>query len=43
MKVKQVPALRRKRRLCRVSGAEPQLVGLTPQTQEQRRADTMKP
>ena len=42
MKVKQVPALRRKRGLRRVSGAEPQVVGLTPQTTEQRRTDTMK-
>ena len=42
MKVKQVPALRRKRGLRRVSGAEPQVVGLTPQTTAQRRADTMR-
>ena len=42
MKVKLVPALRSKRGLRRVSGAEPQVVGLTPQTTEQRKADTIK-
>ena len=35
-------ALRRKRGLRRVSGAEPQVVGLAPQTTNERRANTMK-
>jgi len=42
MKAKAVSALRRKRGLRRVSGAEPQVVGLTPQTTQKRRANTMK-
>ena len=42
MKAKAVPALRSKRGLRRVSGAEPQVVGLTPQTTKKRKADTMK-
>ncbi len=44
MKAKRVPALRSKRGLRRVSGAEPQVVGLTPQTtvKRKRKADTMK-
>ena len=35
-------ALRSKRGLRRVNGAEPQVVGLTPQTTNERRANTMK-
>jgi len=42
MKAKEVPALRSKRGLHRVSGAEPQLVGLAPQTMKEKKADTMK-
>src|SRR5664279_3632220 len=42
MKVKQVSALRSKRGLHRVNGAEPQVVGLTPQTTNIRKTDTMK-
>ena len=42
MKVKKVSALRNKRGLHRRSGAEPQVVGLTPQTTEERKTDTMK-
>ena len=42
MKAKAVPALRSKRGLRRGSGAEPQVVGLTPQTTVQRKASTMK-
>jgi len=42
MKVKQVSALRSKRGLHRVNGAEPQVVGLTPQTPDIRKTDTMK-
>src|ERR1017187_2135260 len=42
MKVKQVSALRSKRGLHRVNGAEPQVVGLTPQTTMKRKANTMK-
>ena len=42
MKVKQVSALRSKRGLPRVNGAEPQVVGLTPQTTDIRKTDTMK-
>ena len=36
-------ALRSKRGLHRVNGAEPQVVGLAPQTTDERKADTMKP
>src|ERR1039457_6504725 len=42
MKVKQVSALRSKRGLHRVNGAEPPVVGLTPQTTMKRKANTMK-
>ena len=42
MRVKAVSALRSKRGLRRVNGAEPQVVGLTPQTTNDRRTDTMK-
>jgi hypothetical protein len=42
MKAKEVPALRSKRGLHRASGAEPQLVGLAPQTMKEKKADTMK-
>ena len=42
MKVKAVSALRSKRGLHRVNGAEPQVVGLTPQTTDIRKTDTMK-
>ena len=42
MKVKQVSALRSKRGLHRVNGAEPQVVGLTPQTTDNRKTNTMK-
>jgi len=42
MKVKQVSALRSKRGLHRVNGAEPQVVGLTPQTPDIRKTETMK-
>jgi hypothetical protein len=42
MKVKKVSALRVKRGLHRVNGAEPQVVGLTPQTTDHRKTDTMK-
>jgi hypothetical protein len=42
MKASKVSALRSKRGLHRVSGAEPQVVGLTPQTTNERRANTMK-
>ena len=42
MKAKAVSALRSKRGLRRVSGAEPQVVGLAPQTTTERRANTMK-
>ena len=43
MKAKQVPALRCKRGLRPARrGAEPQVVGLTPQTTMKRTADTMK-
>jgi hypothetical protein len=42
MEVKAVSALRVKRGLRRVSGAEPQVVGLMPQTTEERKTDTMK-
>ena len=43
MKAKLVPALRSKRGLRRSNGAEPQVVGLAPQTSnEERKADTMK-
>src|SRR5271167_3515149 len=42
MKVKAVSALRSKRGLHRVNGAEPQVVGLTPQTTDERKTDTMK-
>jgi hypothetical protein len=42
MKVKAVSALRGKRGLHRVNGAEPQVVGLTPQPTNERKTDTMK-
>src|ERR1019366_6871998 len=42
MKANRVSALRRKRGLHRVNGAEPQVVGLTPQTTDNRKANTMK-
>jgi len=42
MKVKKVSALRVKHGLHRVNGAEPQVVGLTPQTTDERKTDTMK-
>ncbi len=42
MKAKMVPALRDKRGLRRASAAEPQVVGLTPQTTKKRKTDTMK-
>ena len=42
MKVKAVSALRVKRGLQRMSGAEPPVVGLTPQTTDIRKTDTMK-
>jgi len=42
MKVKKVSALRNKRGLHRGNGAEPPVVGLTPQTTEIRKTDTMK-
>src|ERR1035438_6267942 len=42
MKVKQVSALRSKRGLRRANGAEPPVVGLTPQTTMKRKANTMK-
>src|SRR5665647_414487 len=42
MKANKVSALRSKRGLRRVSGAEPQVVGLTPQTTMKRKANTMK-
>jgi len=42
MKVKAVSALRSERGLRRVNGAEPQVVGLTPQTTMKRKANTMK-
>src|ERR1035441_7587067 len=42
MKVKQVSALRSKRGLHRANGAEPPVVGLTPQTTNIRKTDTMK-
>jgi len=42
MKVEKVSALRNKRGLHRVNGAEPQVVGLTPQTTMKRKTDTMK-
>src|SRR5277367_4208860 len=42
MKVKTVSALRSKRGLHRVNGAEPQVVGLTPQATDERKTDTMK-
>jgi len=42
MKVKTVSALRSKRGLHRANGAEPQVVGLTPQTTDIRKTDTMK-
>ena len=40
--IKVVPALRSKRGLHLVNGAEPQVVGLAPQTTRERKADTMK-
>ena len=42
MKAQAVSALRSERGLRRVIGAEPQVVGLTPQTTNERRANTMK-
>src|ERR1019366_6777525 len=42
MKAKQVSALRSKRGLHRVNGAEPQVGGLTPQTTMKRKANTMQ-
>ena len=42
MKGKVVPALWSKRGLHRGSGAEPQVVGLAPQTTQEKKADTMK-
>jgi hypothetical protein len=42
MKANKVSALRVKRGLHRVNGAEPQVVGLTPQTTKERKTDTMK-
>ena len=43
MEVKAVSALRSKRGLHRVNGAEPPVVGLTPQTTNEWKANTMKP
>ena len=40
--MKAVSALRVKRGLHRVNGAEPQVVGLTPQTTDIRKTDTMR-
>src|ERR1035441_10887269 len=42
MKANKVSALRSKRGLHRANGAEPQVVGLTPQTTDIRKTDTMK-
>src|SRR6266568_91102 len=42
MKANRVSALRVKRGLHRVNGAEPPVVGLTPQTTMKRKANTMK-
>jgi len=42
MKVEKVSALRNKRGLRRVNGAEPQVVGLTPRTTNEWNANTMK-
>src|ERR1017187_861019 len=42
MKANKVSALRSKRGLHRVNGAEPQVVGHAPQTTNDRKADTMK-
>src|ERR1039457_459086 len=42
MKANKVSALRSKRGLHRVNGAEPPVVGLAPQTTNDRKADTMK-
>jgi hypothetical protein len=42
MKAKAVSAFRSKRGFRRVNGAEPQVVGLTPQTTNERKTDTMK-
>ena len=42
MKAKAVSALWSNRGLRRVSGAEPQVVGLAPQTTNERRTNTMK-
>jgi hypothetical protein len=42
MKTNEVSALRSKRRLYRVNGAEPQVVGLRPQTTKEMKIDTMK-
>jgi len=43
MKVKKLSALRSKRALHRMNGAEPQVVGLTPQTTDIRKTDAMTP
>ena len=42
MKGKVVPALWSKHGLRRGNGAEPQVVGLAPQSSNERKADTMK-
>src|SRR5450755_980225 len=42
MKVNKVSTLRSKRGLHRVSCAEPQVVGHTPQTTNERKTDTMR-
>src|ERR1039457_3448956 len=42
MKANRVPARRRRRGLRRVRGAEPPVVGLTPQTTNEWKANTMK-
>ena len=42
MRVNKVSAFRVKRGLRRGSGAEPQVVGLTPQTIDERKTDAMK-
>ncbi len=42
MKVNKVSAFRLKRGLRRMSGAEPQVVRLTPQITDERTTDTMK-
>src|ERR1017187_2220279 len=42
MEANKVSALRSKRGLHRVNGAEPQVVGLKPQTTDIRKTDTIK-